>query len=180
MNRPTNISVPDWDLLIKKYQNNLDELKQKINSGYPVQYLIGNVEFMGFLIEVDQRVLIPRYETEFLVSKTINYLKEMFDHQINIIDLGTGSGCIAIALKKMIDCNMTALDISQDALDVAKSNAKINEVKINFLLRDMTEDLKEKYDVIISNPPYIKEGVFIEKKVKDNDMFLNYLFIKNK
>lgn len=97
--KPDYISIPDWELLTKKYLDT-NKLLELLSTGYPPQYLIGNVEFCGNIINVDERVLIPRFETETLVDKTINYAKEMFNKKISIIDLGTGSGCIAISLKE--------------------------------------------------------------------------------
>ena len=164
-----SISTKDMELLKSKYPDIIDEIIDKINNGYPIQYLIGNVEFLNTTINVDERVLIPRYETELLVDKTIKYIKKYFKKEVNIIDLGTGSGCIAIALKKALDCNVTALDISKDALEVARDNAKLNEVDINFVEGGMLDELKDNYDVIISNPPYIPFDGFVEDIVKNNE-----------
>ena len=157
--------------LIKKYvaEDKIDEALKKLDKGIPVQYIIGNVEFYNSLIEVNENVLIPRFETELLVEKTINYLKSMFDKTIDIIDLGTGSGCIAIALKKELDAKITAVDISADALEVAKKNAKNNNVDIEFILHDITMPFNKKYDCIISNPPYLTNNSNIEKSVLDNE-----------
>ena len=138
----------------------------KLKTGYPVQYLIGNVEFCNCLINVNENVLIPRFETEFLVEKTINYLKNKFSKKIKIIDLGTGSGCIAIALKKALDADITALDISKKAIELACQNAQINQVRINFIEGDMTKKISGKYDCLISNPPYIPLDGFVEEKVQ--------------
>ena len=165
--KPDYISVPDWELLLKKYPNK-EELLDKLTN-YPPQYLIGNVEFLGQTINVDKRVLIPRFETELLVDKTIKYAKELFNKKINVIDLGTGSGCIAISLKNNLDANVTALDISKDALDLAKKNAKLNNAEITFINNSMTEDLQNNYDIIISNPPYIPYDGFVEEKVKKTE-----------
>lgn len=165
--KPDYISEPDWIILTKKYPN-AEELLDKLTN-YPPQYLIGNVDFYGSIINVDERVLIPRYETELLVDKTIKYAKIIFTNKINIIDLGTGSGCIAISLKKNLDCNLTALDISKDALSLAKTNAQLNNTEITFINRSMTENLTNNYDIIISNPPYIPYDGFIEEKVKNNE-----------
>ena len=129
--KPDYISEPEWIILTKKYPNT-EELLDKLTN-YPPQYLIGNVDFYGSIINVDERVLIPRYETELLVDKTIKYAKRIFTNKINIIDLGTGSGCIAISLKKNLDCNLTALDISKDALSLAKTNAQLNNTEITFI-----------------------------------------------
>ncbi len=166
--KPDYISFPDWELLTKKYPNK-KELLDKLATGYPSQYLLGNVEFYGNIINVNEKVLIPRFETELLVDKTIKYAKSIFNKKINIIDLGTGSGCIAISIKKNLDCNVTSLDISMDALEVAKTNARLNNTEINFINKSMTENLSNNYDIIISNPPYIPYNGFVEDKVKENE-----------
>lgn len=163
--KPDYISMPDWQILKEKYPNT-DELLEKLQTGYPPQYLIGDVEFLNTKIKVNENVLIPRFETENLVDKTIKYAKKLFKNKINIVDLGTGSGCIAIALKKNLDCDVTAIDISKEALEIAKSNALINEVKVTFLDKSMIEPLDKNYDILISNPPYIPYDGYVEKKVK--------------
>ena len=165
---------------LKKYikESNLDdnyyqECLQKIEAGIPIQYIIGNVDFYGNIIKVNESVLIPRFETELLVDKTIHKINQIFKNQkIDIIDLGTGSGCIAITLKKEINSNVDALDISIDAIKVAKDNAKDNNVEINFINQDMSTYKEKKYDVIISNPPYIKYDEEIMNLVKDNEPHL--------
>lgn len=149
---------------LKKYikDNNLDDnyyqkcIKQ-LETGKPIQYIIGNVDFYGNIINVNESVLIPRFETELLVDLTIKKIREIFkDKKVDILDLGTGSGCIAITLKKEINSNVDALDISKDAIKIAKENANNNTVDINFIEGDMTTYIENKYDVIISNPPYIR------------------------
>ena len=113
---------------LKKYLSD-EELKnglERLKNGDSPQYIVGNVDFYGNIINVDNRVLIPRFETELLVEKTINYINKMFNKRINILDLCTGSGCIAISIKKIVDCNMDACDISSDALEVARDNIKLN------------------------------------------------------
>ena len=127
----------DEQLLKEKYKEGYSKVLQKIQEGYPIQYLIGNVEFYGYPIKVDERVLIPRFETELLVEKTIEYIKKKKMQKTNILDIGTGSGCIAIALKKEIDCTMTAIDVSSGSLEVAKENAKENNVDIQFEQKDI-------------------------------------------
>lgn len=151
------------------YNNAIKELKK----GRPIQYIIGNVNFYGNIINVDKNVLIPRFETELLVDLTIKKIKKYFHNQkINIIDLGTGSGCIAISLKKELNCNIDALDISKEALSLAKTNAINNNVDINFINEDMATYKNKQYDVIISNPPYIKENEEIMDIVKNNEPHL--------
>lgn len=165
--KPDYISKPDWDILTSKYSK--EELNYLLSTGVSPQYLIGNVEFLNTTITIDKRVLIPRFETEYLVDKTIKYASNMFNKTINIIDLGTGSGCIAIALKKNLDANITALDISSDALEVAKQNAILNNTDITFVNQSMTEPLKNNYDIIISNPPYIPYDGYVQEIVKNNE-----------
>lgn len=165
--KPDYISKPDWDILTSKYSK--EELNNLLSSGVSPQYLIGNVEFLNTTITIDKRVLIPRFETENLVDKTIRYASTMFNKTINIIDLGTGSGCIAIALKKNLDANITALDISSDALDVAKQNAILNNTDITFINQSMTKPIKNNYDIIISNPPYIPYDGYVQEIVKNNE-----------
>lgn len=165
MNKPDNISTKDWDLLKEKYPNNLEKVINKIKKGYPIQYLIGNVEFLNTTINVDKRVLIPRFETEYLVYKIIEKAKETYNEEIKIADLGTGSGCIAIALKKEIKCEVDAFDISKKAIKLAKENAKENKVQINFFCQNIKEPLNDNYDIIVSNPPYIKSKKNVDKRV---------------
>lgn len=161
--------------LIKKYvaKEKQDSAIKKIKENYPVQYIIGNVDFYGSIINVNENVLIPRFETELLVDKTINYAKKLFQNKsIKIADLGTGSGCIAITLKKGLNCNIDAYDISDKALQLAKENAINNHCNINFLKKDIRESLDKKYDIIISNPPYIDSHKKAEDIVHENEPHL--------
>ena len=162
---------------LKKYikARNLDDIfynkcLQELKTGKPIQYIIGEVNFYGYDLKVNENVLIPRFETELLVDKTIKKIKKLFiDRTVDIVDLGTGSGCIAITLKKEINSNVDAIDISKDALKVAKDNAINNHVDINFINTDMTKYTEKKYDVIISNPPYIAYDEEIMDIVKNNE-----------
>lgn len=130
----------------------------KLKDGYPIQYLIGYVDFYGYRINITPDVLIPRYETEYLVEKTIKYSEKLFANKnVKVLDLGTGSGSIAISMAKNINSDVTAVDISQEALGVAKNNAILNNVEINFINSDMLDKVEGKFDVIISNPPYISK-----------------------
>lgn len=156
-------SRPESEELVK-VSKNIEKDYQKLLEGYPIQYLIGYVDFYGYKINVNENVLIPRYETEYLVEKTINYSKKMFDSKLNILDLGTGSGAISIALGKKLDSNVTGVDISDKALEVAKNNALQNNININFIKSDMLENVTGKYDIVISNPPYIDS----EEKIMDS------------
>ena len=111
---------------LKKYlpEDRLEEGLKQLEENVPVQYIIGNVNFYGIELEVNKDVLIPRFETELLVEKTVDYIKKTFKEKVNIIDLGTGSGAIALTLKKKIDCEVDAIDISEKALKVDKKNAE--------------------------------------------------------
>ena len=161
--KPDYISDADWHILVNKYSN-LEEVIDKLNKHYPVQYLIGNVPFLNTTIKVDERCLIPRFETEYLVDEVIKMLKEY--HNLKILDLGSGSGCIGIALKKNLDAHVTCVDISEDAISLAKENALLNHVDINFINKSMFDISYEDFDVIISNPPYVRcdEEVGLETK----------------
>ena len=156
---------------LKKYlpKEKLKEGLKKLKQGLPVQYIVGNVNFYGSILKVDKNVLIPRFETEFLVEKTINYAKKYLKEPLKILDIGTGSGAIAITLKKKLNSKVDALDISKQALKIAKENAKNNNVEINFIHSNMLENIKDKYDIIISNPPYISYDEEIEEIVKNNE-----------
>ena len=158
---------------LKKYltEDKLEAGLKRLEKGEPVQYIVGNVDFYGLIFNVNPCVLIPRFETEELVSKTIDYVKKFFNYPINCVDLGTGSGCIAITLKNKIGENITmdAVDISGDALRVAQENASNNNAGITFYHGDMLEPLNKKYDIIISNPPYIRKDEEIMNIVKDNE-----------
>ena len=162
---------------LNKYikEHNLDDIYYnkcliELSKGRPIQYIIGEVNFYGYDFKVNENVLIPRFETELLVDKTIKKIKKLFMNKpVDILDLGTGSGCIAITLKKEICSTVDALDISREALDVAKENAKLNNVNINFINEDMTKYTSKQYDVIISNPPYISYDEKIMDIVKNNE-----------
>ena len=159
--------MTDLEYLKKYYKGNIDDAITRLKNGEPVQYILGDVDFYGNIIKVDKRVLIPRFETEGLVEIVLKYLSNT---GLDIVDLGTGSGCIPITLKKKLpNINIDAVDISLDALDVALENAKLNNVEINFIHGDMLKPLNKKYDVIISNPPYIAYDEEIMDIVKNNE-----------
>ncbi|MGB5418516.1 peptide chain release factor N(5)-glutamine methyltransferase [Algibacter sp.] len=148
----------------------------------PIQYVIGETEFYGLPFKVNNNVLIPRPETEELVNWVLK--KTDKEKTVSIIDLGTGSGCIAISLAKNLpNAKIFALDISEKALEVAKQNAKLNNVNIEFIEADILEtksiqDLK--FDIIVSNPPYVreKEKAFMKPNVLENEPHLA-LFVKD-
>lgn len=158
--------MTDLEYLKKYYKGNLEEAISKLNEGIPVQYIVGNVDFYGINLDVNPSVLIPRFETEELVYKVLKYSSVK---NPRIVDIGTGSGAIAIALKKNIPCEVVATDISSDALEVAKNNAFKNNVSIDFRLGNILEPLNGKFDIIISNPPYIAYDEEIMEIVKNNE-----------
>ena len=164
----------DYDYL-KKYldSDKLDDGIELLKKGISPQYIVGNVSFYGNIINVNKNVLIPRFETELLVEKTIKYCRKMFnDSKINILDIGTGSGCISITLKKELDCDVIGADISNDALEVARENAVSNNVEIDFINSDVFSNVNNRFDLIISNPPYIRYDEEIEEIVKNNEPHL--------
>jgi release factor glutamine methyltransferase len=156
-------TVPDTALL------RLNNILLGLTKGTPIQYIIGHTEFYGLKFKVNPAVLIPRPETEELVEWILSVCNSRFvaenqnisQSSINIIDIGTGSGCIAIALKKHLPkAYVSAVDISSAALATAKENAAINEVGVTFIEDDIlnySESYASKFDIIVSNPPYIKE-----------------------
>ena len=165
--------MTDLEYLKKYYDGNIDDAIKRLESGEPVQYIVGNVDFYGYNFIVNKNVLIPRFETEELVNRTIKYIGKYFDKDnLDIIDLGTGSGCIAITLNKELDCRVDAVDISLDALEVARINNDNNNASVNFICSDMLNNINKKYDAIISNPPYISYDEEIEEIVKNNEPHL--------
>lgn len=137
-----------------------EKILQKVINGIPVQYITNKQEFMGLKFYVDKNVLIPQPDTEILVERVIEYCNNI-NYSLKILDLCTGSGAIAISLAKYIkNANIYATDISENAIEIANKNAKINKVGINFIKSDMFENIEEKdFDIIVSNPPYIKTSV---------------------
>lgn len=156
---------------LKKYlkDKDIDTAIKELENGIPIQYIVGNVNFYGNTINVNSNVLIPRFETELLVDKTIKYIKTNFKNHVDILDIATGSGCIAITLKKEIYSTVDASDISEEALKVAQENALNNKVDINFINSDMLTNITKKYDIIISNPPYLTKEDDIMDIVKNNE-----------
>lgn len=170
----TDLSIEDDFVL--KYESALEALKNH----EPIQYIIGQTEFYGLPFYVNENTLIPRPETEELVELilsniTTNGQLELVkgDHQFNILDIGTGTGCIAISLAKQLpNANVSAIDVSAKALEMANKNAQLNQVDINFIENDILKicnselDSATKFDIIVSNPPYVRQ---LEKQqMQDN------------
>ena len=131
----------------------VEEIFKKLAAHIPAQYIIGYAEFFGMELKVDERVLIPRPETEELVKLI---LTENLKDNLRVLDIGTGSGAIALALaKNRPDWSVTAADISQDALDLSLENANAQNLNLSFIKSDCFSEISSKYDIIVSNPPYI-------------------------
>ena len=170
---------------IKQINNILQELKLF----KPIEYILQETEFYGLKFKVDKNVLIPRPETEELVEWLITDNLTNQQKQIKILDIGTGSGCIAISLQRFIkNSQLFAIDISEKAINIAKENAKNNDVEINFKIHDILSGTEikfkpviTKFDIIVSNPPYVR---YIEKKLMSKNV-LDYephtaLFVPDK
>ena len=163
----TVAELEDWNLI-------LEQLKKEI----PIQYLLGSTHFYGLEFEVNSNVLIPRPETEELVEWIIESQQlAIGDNKVRILDIGTGSGCIAIALAKNLpNAQVFAFDVSEQALGTAQKNAELNQVAIQFIHQSVleTEDLGQQFDIIVSNPPYVRylEKLEIKKNVLDNEPHL--------
>lgn len=147
---------------------------QKLANQQPLQYVIGNVNFYGNTFIVNPSVLIPRFETEELVENTLNFIEYYFPQKdLKIIDLGTGSGCIGITLKKKLPTTqVTLVDISKEALTVAKENANLLDVEVTCVESDFWENITDRYHIVISNPPYLKTQEEVEKIVVQNEPHL--------
>ena len=161
------------DFQERKVENLASEFKkvtEELKKGKPYQQILGHTEFYGNRFFVDENVLIPRPETEELLEITIQRLKNLKIKKLKILDVGTGSGIIPITLKKHFpDAEVSAMDISEKALEIAQKNADFHKTKINFIQADyLNTNLTVNYDVIISNPPYIgiDENAEIEESVK--------------
>lgn len=170
----------DRKLLIDKY-GSIEAIQDRLDSNYPIQYLIGYVDFYGYHINVDERALIPRYETEGLIELVLNTIKE-YDLDIkDIFDIGTGSGCIDVVLSKRLNnTNISTIDISSNALDLAKSNYELNNVNnVEVINKDIFEySTNKKYDLIISNPPYVDINEEVDESTKYEPQ--NAIFADNK
>jgi len=160
--------IHDNEEIDEKNYNKFVECINKLNEGYPIQYITNVQEFMKLKFYVDENVLIPQPDTEILVENVINLIK---GKEVDILDLCTGSGAIGITLATHNkNIKVTATDISEKALDIAKINSKNNNTQIEFVLSNMFENLtNRKFDFIVSNPPYIKtnEIEYLSNEVKN-------------
>ena len=162
MQRIDTVLKPNF-LITEKNLIDLKTIVKRLQKEEPIQYIIGNTEFYGLPFLVDKNTLIPRPETEELVTWVLDEIKVLTNNKItelSILDIGTGTGCIPISLaKNLTSLNIFAIDISPEALLIAKQNAILNKVIIEFIELDIlcAKSLPQKYDVIISNPPYVRE-----------------------
>ncbi len=165
-----NITLSDMEALKAKYkEEDLENIIKKIEEeDYPVQYAIGNVPFLDATINVDERALIPRFATELLVHKLIKYIKDNNLENTRCVDICSGSGCIGISLKKVFsESDITLIDKSHEALNLAKENAILNNVDLKFLESDILDnDLDGKYSIIVSNPPYVRLNEEVSNNTK--------------
>ncbi|MEN0050382.1 MAG: peptide chain release factor N(5)-glutamine methyltransferase [Bacteroidota bacterium] len=164
-------------------QVQLNDIQARLLTGEPVQYVLEQADFYGLKLKVSPAVLIPRQETEELVALVVENCGKGF--RGSILDIGTGSGCIPIALKKQLpNAQISACDVSEEALKIAELNAKNYQLDINFFICDILDQERRKqlhtYDIIISNPPYIprKESNLMPNRVKDHEPELA-LFVEN-
>ena len=152
------------DSQFKKFEN----LFNRRLKNEPIAYIIGKCEFMGLMFMLNNDTLIPRPDTEILVEKAINIINE--NNFKTALDIGTGSGAIAISLAKYCNINVDAVDINENALKMATQNSSLNNIKnVNFIQSDVFENVDKKYNIIVSNPPYIQTELIqtLDKNVKD-------------
>lgn len=179
LKRIDSVINPDFKIVDDKLsllKNALERLKKE----EPIQYIIGNTEFYGYPFLVDENTLIPRPETEELIEwilLEVDKLQSNNTSKLSILDIGTGTGCIPISLAKNLSTAIiSAIDVSADALKVAAKNATLNNVNINFIEADIlqTKTLPQQFDIIISNPPYVREleKVEIQNNVLQNEPHL--------
>jgi release factor glutamine methyltransferase len=180
----SNFEISPEDLTLLKSSTKL--LEQEV----PIQYILGKTEFYGFPFILNEHVLIPRPETEELVTSVLNKISKLElllpiekEKKLKILDIGTGSGCIPISLKRSLPfAEITAIDIANETLIIAQKNASLNKVNINFIQQNIlkTTGLDDIYDIIISNPPYVRvsEKIEIKNNVLKNEPHLA-LFVED-
>ncbi len=162
-----NDEVPEDKMKI--YTKEIEALK----NNKPIQYVLGHINFYGQDFYINENVLIPRFETEELVENTISIAKTLFTNPVEILDIGCGSGVIGLTLeKKLLTKTVDLIDISEKALEVTNKNCGNLNSKANVFQSDCLSNVKRKYDIIISNPPYIKDDEEIEDIVKTNEPHL--------
>lgn len=165
----TEVKFSTMDLSKNQYNSVIKKLKQRCKHK-PITKIFGKAYFYGEEFVVNKHVLSPRFDTELLVDKAIDYIKP----NDRVLDLCTGSGCIAVSIAKNTEAYVEACDISKKALKIAKKNVKKHNVKVDVYQSNMFEKVQGKFNVIISNPPYIEKDVIdtLDKEVKDYDPLL--------
>lgn len=171
---PTQLALEPESELEPREVLLIQEAATKLLKDYPLQYITGTVHFRALKLKVDARVLIPRPETEELVDWIVEDFGKRTDEPKDILDMGTGSGCIAIALaKENTQFTVSALDQEQPILDLAQENALNNGVQIHFFQQDLLQldSLKQSFDILVSNPPYVmrKEQELMQPNVLDHE-----------
>ncbi|MBQ6555376.1 MAG: peptide chain release factor N(5)-glutamine methyltransferase [Firmicutes bacterium] len=158
----------DDSVFTAEQEQKLETLLEKRLTYMPMQYILGRCEFMGLMFSVNENVLIPRPDTEILVEKVLEYKPK------TVLDIGTGSGAIAVSLAKYGAESVAAVDISEKALETAAKNAALNGVDVKFIKSDIFENVSGSFDAIVSNPPYIVRGVIptLDRQVKDFEPML--------
>ena len=160
----------DMEIDDEIYEKTIFAINQYLVDGIPIQYILGYTYFYGLKLVVNKNVLIPRRETEELVDWVIH--NNPFDKP-KVLDIGTGSGAIALTLKANLNnCKVTACDISEGALEVAKVNSEINELDIDFIQSDIFSNIKGKFNILVSNPPYIDKIENTQELVLKNEPYL--------
>ena len=172
------INTPLTEIQINKFT----EYTQALLNDKPIQYILGKAWFMGLDYKVNEHVLIPRPETEELIEWVVEYAN-IIGKPLQLLDIGTGSGCIAISLKKALpECTVTGLDISAEALSIAKTNASSLNANVEWIEQDILGNVQfpNLYDVIVSNPPYIpmREKDNMQEQVKNHEPAIA-LFVPN-
>ena len=167
----------DRDEVTEEQINRLENLVKERLKNKPMQYILGHCEFMGLDFKVNEDVLIPRQDTELLVENAITYIKSVKGN-VDVLDMCTGSGCIAISIDRLCEnAKVTAVDFSEKALVVAKENNALNKADVTFFQSDLFENVEKQYDVIVSNPPYIKteeiESLMDEVRIHEPMMALD-------
>ena len=179
LQRVDTVLQPDF-IIVDNQLLDLKNILKRLQKEEPIQYILGNTEFFGLPFQVNEHTLIPRPETEELVEWILDEVKQLqilTNHKLKILDIGTGTGCIPITLAKNLkNVEVSAIDVSKKALKIAQQNALLNNVEIHFLEVDILKvnQLPKQYDIIVSNPPYVREleKVEIKNNVLQNEPHL--------
>ncbi len=152
---PAALAIHAWARMTQEQIAIVGELLERRLSGEPLQYILGEWQFMGLPFYVDERALIPRQDTELLAQTAISFIRER-GYQ-TCLDLGTGSGCVGISIAKLTGISVTAGDVSPDALALAMENAALNEANVEWVESDLFERIPGTFDIIVCNPPYLSK-----------------------